>query len=200
MKWIVYILMFMSCSGFAQQDAIYNQYMFNPFAINPAYAGSRNAVNLVMINRNQWVGIDGAPNTQTLSGHVPTNKNSLAWGANISRDKLGPTTNLWAAATGAYHLKLESGTLSFGLRGGIYNCVIDHGVLNFREQNDALDNKERLSSIVPTFDFGLYYFTERFFAGISATHLTRHRFQFDAIANNQESPTFENTIVVDNFR
>lgn len=186
MKVLVYILLLMSCNGIAQQDAIYSQYMFNPFAINPAYAGSRNAANVVLINRNQWVGLDGAPNTQTLSAHVPTNKKSLAWGLNLSHDKLGPTRNLFAAATGAYHLKLETGTLSFGLRGGIYNSAIDHGELNFREENDVLDHKQRQSSMVPTFDFGLYYFSERFFTGLSITHLTKHRFQYDAIANNQE--------------
>lgn len=180
---IAFVLM--SFTGLGQQDAIYSQYMFNPFAINPAYAGSRDAINVVLINRNQWIGLEGAPNTQTLSGHVPMNKNNLAWGMNISRDKLGPSSNLLAMGTAAYQLRLETGTLNFGLRGGVYNSVLDHGILNFRESNDVLDNKQRLSSIVPTFDFGMYYYTERFFVGLSVNHLTKHRFNFESLQNNQ---------------
>ena len=174
-----------SFAGIAQQDAIYSQYMFNPFAINPAYAGSRDAVNIVVVNRSQWVGLDGAPNTQTISGHVPMDKNNIAWGFNISRDKLGPTSNLLAAATAAYQLRLYQGTLTFGLRGGIYNSVVDHGQLLFREDDDILDNKERLSAIVPTFDFGLYYYTERFYVGLSSNHITKHRFNYSSLPNNQ---------------
>ncbi len=185
MRLIFIIWLMTSFAGIAQQDAIYSQYMFNPFAINPAYAGSRDAVNVVIVNRSQWIGLDGAPSTQTISGHVPMNRNNLAWGLNISRDKLGPTSNLLAAATGAYQLKLYRGTLTFGLRGGIYNSVVDHGKLNFREADDVLDHEERMSAIIPTFDFGLYYYTERFYAGLSSNHLTKHRFNYSSLANNQ---------------
>lgn len=187
MKTIFIISLFMlSFGAYGQQNTIYSQYMFNPFAINPAYAGSRDAINVVLLNRSQWVGLEGAPNTQTVAAHVPMNKNNLAWGINMSHDKLGPNKNLMAAATAAYRLKLSHGTLTFGLRGGVYNTVIDHGMLNFREDNDALDNKQRFSSLVPTFDFGLYYYTERFYAGLSIDHLTKHRFKFDGLENNQD--------------
>lgn len=185
MRIIFIIWLLTSFAGIAQQDAIYSQYMFNPFAINPAYAGSRDAANVVVVNRSQWVGLDGAPNTQTISGHAPMNRNNLAWGINISRDALGPTSNLLLAATGAYQLKLYKGTLTFGLRAGIYNSVIDYGQLSFREDDDILDNKERLSAVVPTFDFGLYYYTERFFAGLSSNHITKHRFNYSSLPNNQ---------------
>ncbi len=185
MRKLLFILFMTSFVSNAQQDAIYSQYMFNPFAINPAYAGSRDAVNVVAINRSQWLGLKGAPNTQTLSAHVPMNKNNLAWGINLSHDQLGPSNNIIAAATGAYQLKLNEGTLTFGLRGGVYNSVINHAKLNFREANDQLDTKSRVSSLVPTFDFGLYYYTERFYAGLSINHLTKHRFKFDGLDNNQ---------------
>lgn len=186
MKKIIYIVLLMMCQvGLTQQDAIYSQYMFNPFAINPAYAGSRDAVNLVALNRSQWLGLEGAPTTQTISAHTPTNDKKLAWGLNFSHDKLGITNNLMAMATGAYQLRLETGTLNFGLRGGIYNTVIDQAKLNFREENDLLDTKTRMSALVPSFDFGLYYYTEKFYAGLSVNHLTKHRFNFENLENNQ---------------
>lgn len=171
----------------AQQDAIYSQYAFNLFAINPAYAGSRQSGNLTLINRSQWVGLDGAPNTQTLSSHLPSNRHPIAYGLNLSRDQLGPTTNLTALLTGVYQLKMETGALNFGLRGGIYNTVFDHSKLRYREPNDIMDVQERLSAIVPTFDFGLYYYTDRLFMGLSINHLTRHTFEFEQLSGNQNT-------------
>ena len=182
---IVYIFFLCSLTGYSQQDAIYSQFVFNPFAINPAYAGSRQSANITMINRNQWVGIEGAPNTQTLSSFAPSNKYPIAYGINLSRDVLGPTNNFSALLTGVYKLNFETGALNFGLRGGIYNTVLDHGKLRFREVNDQLDVQERFSSTVPTFDFGLYYYTDRMFVGISMNHMTRHAFNLDQLANNQ---------------
>jgi len=185
MRFLVYISLLLSCASYAQQDAIYSQYLFNPFAINPAYAGSRDAINVVIVNRSQWTGLDGAPTTQTASGHVPMNDKNIAWGAQLSHDKIGPTNNILLNATGTYQLKLETGTLNFGLRGGIYNSILDHGQLNFREENDALDIQQKVSATVPTFDFGIYYYTEQFFAGLSVNHLTKQRFNFDDVLDKQ---------------
>lgn len=185
MKYLIYIFIFISCTANGQQDAIYSQYLFNPFAINPAYAGSRDAVNIVIVNRSQWTGLDGSPTTQTASGHVPMNTKNIAWGGQLSHDRIGPSTNLLINATGAYQLKLEQGNLNFGLRGGIYNSIIDHAKLNFRDENDALDIQQKVSAIVPTFDFGMYYYTEQFFVGLSVNHITKHRFNFDEVLDNQ---------------
>ena len=176
----------MSTIGQAQQDALFSQYMFNPFAINPAYAGSRDAISAVLINRNQWLGLEGAPTTQTLSMHVPTNKNKLAWGINLTHDKVGPVRNILFQGTAAYHLVLQKGILSFGLRGGIFNTQIDHGLLTFREENDQVDTKERYSALVPSFDFGLYYYTPKYFAGLSVNHLTRHQYNLPGLVNHDQ--------------
>ncbi len=185
LKLFSYIILFISFHGIAQQDAIYSQYMFNPFAINPAYAGSRNAVNVVLLNRNQWLGLDGAPTTQTVSAHVPMNGKNLAWGVQFSHDQLGPTNNLLALATTAYRLKLETGTLHFGLRGGIYNSIFDQTKLNFREENDLVDVQQKVSAIVPTFDFGIYYYTDKFYGGLAINHLTEHQLNYNDALENQ---------------
>ena len=165
-------------SAHAQQDAIYSQYMFNPFAINPAYAGSRNSYSAVLLHRSQWVGLAGAPTTQSFAIHAPTFKSGLAWGVNFVHDQIGPSQNVMAAATGAYHIKFDNSKLAFGLRAGFYNSVLDRNQLNFKETNDELDIGGKQGAIVPSFDFGVYYYQTKFYAGLSINHMTNHTFNF----------------------
>lgn len=185
MKKIIAIFLLSLCfNGMAQQDAIYSQYIFNPFAINPAYAGSRNSYSAVLLHRSQWVGIEGAPTTQTLAVHAPLNKMNIAWGVNFSHDQLGPSRNVLAGATGAYHLKFTESKLAFGLRLGLYNTVMDRSLFNFKEDGDQFDVGGTESAIVPSFDFGVYYYKTRFFAGLSVNHITKHKFSFDDFPTN----------------
>jgi len=178
------LLLFTSVNLMAQQDAIYSQYMFNPFAINPAYAGTRNSMSAVILHRSQWVGIEGAPVTQTATVHAPVNKYNIAWGINLAHDKLGPTRNIIAAGTIAYHLKFKESKLSFGLRGGIYNSIFNKNLLNFKQDGDPYDVGGVSSAVVPSFDFGMYYYKTKFFVGISATHLWSTNFKYDDLPNS----------------
>ncbi|MGB2759827.1 MAG: type IX secretion system membrane protein PorP/SprF, partial [Maribacter stanieri] len=62
-------------TGYSQQDAQYTQYMYNTISVNPAYAGSRGVLSIAALHRSQWVGLDGAPTTQTLNFHTPVSNN-----------------------------------------------------------------------------------------------------------------------------
>lgn len=178
-NWIVGLLVLCSLESVAQQDAIYSQYMFNPFAINPAYAGTRNSMSAVILHRSQWVGIDGAPITQTATVHAPVNKYNIAWGVNLAHDQLGPMRNIIAAGTAAYHLKFRESKLSFGLRLGIYNSVFNRNKLNFKDDGDLYDVGGVVSSMVPSIDFGAYYYKTKFYLGLSATHIGSMSFNFE---------------------
>ncbi len=155
----------------AQQDALYSQYMFNPFAINPAYAGSRSSMSGVLLARKQWAGIDGAPTTGSFALHSPFKGKNFALGFNGVYDKIGPATNSGAMLTYAYHLKIGPGKLSLALRGGVYSNKLDNSVLVFDNANDSKNTGEVYQNMVPTFDFGGYYYTNKFYLGVSANHL-----------------------------
>jgi type IX secretion system PorP/SprF family membrane protein len=155
----------------AQQDAMYSQYMFNPFAVNPAYAGSRSSLSGVILGRKQWAGIDGAPTTGTFALHSPFKGKNFALGFNAIVDKIGPSTNTGALMTYAYHLKLGPGKLSLGLRGGVYANRLDNSVLIFDDGSDVNNTGGFHQKIVPTFDFGGYYYTEKFYLGLSSNHI-----------------------------
>ena len=83
----------MACvDGYAQQDAQYTQYMYNTMSVNPAYAGSREVLSIVGLYRTQWVGLEGAPKTQTLGIHSPIGSGEkLGLGLSIVNDEIGPT-------------------------------------------------------------------------------------------------------------
>lgn len=178
-KAFLFLLIVIAGHSYGQQDAIYSQYMFNPFAINPAYAGSRNSYSAVLLHRSQWVGMPGAPSTQSFAVHAPAAKSGIAWGINFAHDQIGPSRNIVAAATGAYIIKFDKSKLAFGLRAGIYNTVLDRSKLNFKEDFDQLDIGGKEGAMVPSFDFGAYYYKTKFFVGLAINHLTKHTFNFN---------------------
>jgi type IX secretion system PorP/SprF family membrane protein len=173
------ILILGSVNVFSQQDALYSQYMFNPFAINPAYAGSRDATSAVILFRQQWVGIEGAPVTQTFSIHSPFAKQKMALGLNVFNDQIGPMRNAGVMGTYAYILQAGKMKLSFGLRGGVFNSRLDRSILSYQDPSDRFNNTGTVNALVPTFDFGTYLYSKRFFAGLSVTHLLENEFNYE---------------------
>lgn len=179
---IVLLSIIASYGAKAQQDALYSQYMFNPLAINPAYAGTRNTISGIMLYRNQWVGIQGAPKTVSMAVHSPIKGKNFALGLNILAETIGPTNNSTFLGTYAYHLNVGKGKVSFGLRGGLYSFQLRNDELNYT--NNTGKETVPFTSLVPNFDFGTYYHTDKFYAGFSANHLTNGQVKFN---NNVET-------------
>ncbi len=161
-----------------QQQILNTQYVFNRHLINPAYTGLGSKLQASMLYRQQWVGIEGAPNTQALSLHAPINRNkNAALGGIIIRDQIGVTTQLGVYMTGSYILQLKSKTyLSFGLQGGILNDQT-----NFSELEGFADDPLFASGVIsefrPNFGAGVYIFDDRFHLGISVPNLFEQKFQ-----------------------
>jgi type IX secretion system PorP/SprF family membrane protein len=68
---IILFILLGTFSGNAQQDPQYTQYMYNTEVVNPAYAGSREALAFGLLLRTQWVGLEGAPKTGTFTVSSP---------------------------------------------------------------------------------------------------------------------------------
>ena len=88
-KMITALLALVSFSAFAQQDAQYTQYMYNPININPAYAGSRGSLSIFGLHRSQWAGLEGAPSTTALSANTPFQNSKVGLGVSFVNDRLG---------------------------------------------------------------------------------------------------------------
>jgi len=173
---LISILIVIGLQGFSQQDSQYSLYMFNPIAVNPGYAGSRELLSGVLIHRSQWVGLDGAPTTQAFSLNAPLRNKKIGLGLQIVNDKIGPKNTQTLKGTFAYRLKLGNGNLAFGLSGGVVNYNYDWGQIEYKNQNDVVPTTSAEGFIIPTFDFGVYYNTKTFYIGGSIEHINQANF------------------------
>jgi type IX secretion system PorP/SprF family membrane protein len=162
----------------AQQDAQYTHYMFNTLSVNPAYAGSREALTVTGLHRSQWVGFPGAPKTQTLTIHSPFLKDKIGLGLSFINDKIGPTKTTSIYSDFAYKIQVgERGKLSFGLKGGINMRSNDLVALKTIQQGDDSFTTNVASEVLMNFGFGLYYNRKRFYTGLSVPRLLENNFQ-----------------------
>ena len=172
---ILIVLGFYSNNSLAQQDAQYTQYMYNTLSVNPAYAGSRDVLSFIGLYRNQWFGnnIKGTPKTFTASVHSPIAKN-VALGLNVVKDEIFITKETYIDLDFSYTFPVsDKGRLSLGLKGGAHLLDIDsdrayEGAFNPNDPDAEIfiDNK-----FSPQFGAGAYYFTDRFYFGLSAPNI-----------------------------
>jgi type IX secretion system PorP/SprF family membrane protein len=177
---LVFFTMFVITSH-AQQDPQLSQSMFNTMMYNPGYVGSRNAICATAINRQQWMGLDGAPITSVFSVNSPFSLFGTDHGAglHILNDEIGFETNLSINASYAYRMDAGQGKLGIGIGFGMINSSLDAEW--FIPSSDSHTPATGDPSIpagdesVMTMDFsaGLYYYTEELYLGFSSTHVNQ---------------------------
>ncbi|MEO6729204.1 MAG: type IX secretion system membrane protein PorP/SprF [Candidatus Dojkabacteria bacterium] len=171
----------------AQQEAMYTQYMFNSLAINPAYAGSRNVISATALYRNQWTGIDGAPKTSTFTIDAPIKDKTIGIGLQVFNDKLGITTTNGLVISSAYRIRMEKGTLSFGLQGSMSNFKLDFASVNLDELGGTYDPafSQNVNAMQFNFGTGIYYNSDKFYIGASVPQLFPNRLSNSAVTSNE---------------
>ena len=159
----------------AQQLPQFTQYMFNTVSINPAYAGTREKLNVTILNRNQWVGVNGAPVTQTLTVDSAIPKTNLGVGLSAINDKLGYESTIYAYADISYSVSVtEDYRLSFGLKAGMSKYGIDEELLT---DIDALGDQyldKVFNRWKPNFGAGVYYRSDDWFISLSSPRLINY--------------------------
>jgi type IX secretion system PorP/SprF family membrane protein len=169
---------------FAQQDPLFTQYMFNNLYMTPAFAGVDGVTRFTAIHRSQWTGYQssfgdgGAPSTQMLSFNTPINKLRSGAGVYILNDKLGPLNNMEAQVSYAYHLGIKESKLSFGIKAGIYSQSINGTYYRYIDENDHLIVNGKESQIRPDLGVGVFYRSEKYYAGVGFNHILRSEFDF----------------------
>ncbi|TMM57312.1 type IX secretion system membrane protein PorP/SprF [Maribacter algarum] len=185
-KYYILILFFLiGLQSYTQQEAQYTQYMYNTLSINPAYAGSRDGLTLTALYRNQWIGVGGAPETQTLTFDTPLgNLSNSGIGVSIVNDKIGPIQETYFDIDYSYTMLIsKKGKLAFGLKAGGHLLNIDFETLNEYSSNDVLIDDNIDNKFSPNFGLGAFYYTNNFYLGLSAPNIleTKH---FDKSADD----------------
>ncbi len=158
--------MFTAIASFAQQDAQFTQYMYNTININPAYAGSRGALSLFGLHRTQWVGLEGAPVTNTISINTPLNGSNLGLGVSLINDKIGPTHENTISADLSYTIQTsKTFKLSFGMKATANLFDLDQSRLTPEDLNDP--SLQNYNSFSPNIGAGIYLHSDKAYVGLS---------------------------------
>lgn len=195
---ILALLMVNTLTSVAQQLPVYSQYTFNGFLLNPAVAGAEGYTAINVTSREQWVGIDGAPATQSVSIQTRimkrnyVEKEASVWrrylrplrsgreglGFYIYRDHIGLNDQSGVQLTYAYHISRAKSQFSMGLTFGIFQYKLNTNQLKLPDATDKLIDNEPMSMIIPDANVGVYYTNQGMFAGMSVFNLMRASVMF----------------------
>ncbi|MBL7925106.1 MAG: type IX secretion system membrane protein PorP/SprF [Bacteroidia bacterium] len=166
--------------AFAQQDPQFSQNMFNRLWVNPASAGSSEAICASLLYRAQWVSFDGAPKTGVFSAEAPLANNKVGLGLSINTDEIGFENSFTAKLAGAYRFDVGNGKLALGVDFGIVQTTIDGKfVAPDGTANDPAIPQNSVSGNAFDLGGGLYYNSEKLYIGVSSTHLLESEVDLD---------------------
>ena len=174
-------MLFLTTLGFtnevvAQQDAQYTQYMYNPMNVNPAYAGSRDVLSIFGMHRTQWVGLEGAPVTNTFSLHTPLKEGRFGLGLSVVNDKIGPSDENSISVDFAYRIPMENSVLAFGIKGTANLLNVDYTKLDIYDPTDPQFENNIDNRFSPNVGAGVYWYSDKYYVGLSVPNFleTKH--------------------------
>jgi type IX secretion system PorP/SprF family membrane protein len=185
-KIIGLITLLLSIASYGQQDAQYTQYMYNTTVVNPAYAGSRQAMSLFALHRTQWVGIEGAPVTNSFSINTPISESKVGLGLSFVNDQIGPSDENNIAIDFSYTIPAsEKYKMSFGIKASANLLNVDFTKLD-QYPGDPIFEENIDNKFSPNIGVGFYLHSDQGYLGLSAPNLieTEH---FDGSATSSST-------------
>lgn len=177
---LLWVLSFACLTVEAQQEPQLTQFMFNKMAYNPAYAGTFESPTLAAIYRKQWIGLDGAPETQVLSYTQRALNNRIGLGGTLTRHVVGISRNITLDVPYAYHIPVKRGTISAAVQFNVRHLYQNWADERLRP-SQMLDNAiptEAQSKYLVNFGTGIFYSGTHWFAGLAAPRLLNNNIDF----------------------
>lgn len=169
---LVCLAMLFSIGVKAQQDPMYTQYMENMMTINPAYAGSKDLLSMMVVSRNQWVALPNAPDTRTFAMHSPVSGSNMGLGLSFLSDDIGLVKQTGMYVDYSYKLLFSNNrTLALGLKGGINFYQANVSDLATNDPNDPVFANDVSRNFLPNLGVGAFYHAERYYFGLSIPKL-----------------------------
>ena len=170
------ILLLLTVGLWAQQKPLTTLFMTNPFAINPAIAGTYNYFQVVSNHRFQWTGFEDAPITNTLSFFGPTVNFPMGWGGTISYDVAGAVSLGSLHGSYAYYYPInEDLKVSMGLNLGVLQYKIDFAKLDAPFEGDPVLTNPKPTYFLPDAAIGAYLYSSTYHFGLVATQLINNK-------------------------
>lgn len=170
----IILLLLLQVGLYAQMLPLSGHYDINALSINPAVAGSDEALSLFLSGRDQWMGFDGAPKTRFFSAHAPMMNERLGLGLTLETNRIGIFTQTSVMGNYAYRIELYPGIFCLGLGFGLSAFRDAWQDLNPRDQDDNLLMNEPASAILPAFSMGSYFYTKKYYLGFSLPFFLSH--------------------------
>ncbi|HLN20247.1 MAG TPA: type IX secretion system membrane protein PorP/SprF [Bacteroidales bacterium] len=176
----------LSSPAFCQQDPLTSHYMFNTMTYNPGFAGTSGMICATAINRQQWVGFQGAPSTILFNVAAPVSPFRIKSGVGllVESDNAGFDRDIFFSGSYSYLIDVGNGVIGLGFSAGMVNktispeWVIPAGENHVPAAGDPLIPENKESFVAFDAGLGLYYRTEKYYAGLSVTHLTQPEIKF----------------------
>jgi type IX secretion system PorP/SprF family membrane protein len=167
-----------NATAFSQTEPMYSQYMYNMLGVNPAYAGNREATSFNFFQRNQWIGLKGAPKTTSLSIDKAAKDGKIGLGFQAYDDRLGVESATGFNAIISSRVKVsEIGVLSGGISFGLMNYRLNlNDVMNrYTPTDPSFISSAKPSQWNPSVGMGVYYNTDKLYIGLSTPSILRSR-------------------------
>ena len=150
---------------------IYSQYLLDGLVINPAYAGTRDALSLSLSARKRMLGFEGESTMSSLSIHSPLKKERVALGVSLSHFTYGVSSHTSVYGFYAFHINTDRGKWSLGIRGGADLITSDYsGITTALPGDRAFMNTEE-NLVLPNVGAGFYYASPNYFIGAAVPSL-----------------------------
>lgn len=172
--------------AFAQQDAMYTQYMDNLLVVNPGFAGSIESGNFLMVSRNQWVSVPNAPITRSLSYNTLVREN-VGVGFSVMYDKIGPQKQTGIYFDYSYFLRISDRfKLGMGLKGGVsfYRVALTELITI---DPDPIYDRDIYKNFLPNLGIGFFLYSGNSYFGLSVPKLIEN-----TISRNDYSTEYVN--------
>jgi len=161
---------------FGQLPVSTDQYLNNTLIINPAYAGSDDALSVTLLYQNELAGFADAPKNKILSAHTPLRNDRVGFGFLLESGSYGINRETSLSGSYAYRMEVQKGTLALGLGFGATLINVAWNELKPVDPGDLLLYDKPVSALLPNFSIGAYYYNEKMFLGFSIPQLLSHEF------------------------
>ncbi len=165
---------------FGQLGLPLTQFSSNPMTYNPAYAGVDNAFSLNLSARKQWTNLPSSPSLVNFDGHAPFENNKHSWGAILQHESWGPLNGNFAYGNYSYKLFFANSSLSLGLQAGVFHSILDWDKIeHVKDPTDPVLGSGHEQYTKFDVNIGAYYWTSRFYFGLSVKHLAPPKLNFE---------------------